>query len=247
MEKLRFLLIIGMAILGCSTSSVQKEQAALNLQIGTSHLAKGRYPQAMFYLLEAQKLSPDDPVISNNLGLVYFVKKEFNEALPYFQRAIKLDGTYTDAKNNCGRTLVELNRADEAITVLTDAIADVTYSTPEKAYANLGLAYIRKGNLQDAVKMLNKSIASNNKFCTGYNYYGQALFQMGKYSAASEAFENALQLCENRYDEAHYYSALSYFKNGQKEKAEGRFKEVIRLYPQSEFAGKAKDMLKTIK
>ena len=70
---------------------------------------------------------------------------------------------------------------------------------------------------------------------------------MQKYEAAIDSFDSALKLCNNNYDEAHYFSGLSYFKAGKPEKAEARLEEVIKLYPDSEYAAKAKDMLKLIR
>ena len=129
---------------------------------------------------------------------------------------------------------------------MTEVTKDLTYPAPEKAFVNLGLAEMRKGDLKEAANDFKKSLEANNRFCPGYNYYGQTLFQEQKYDDAIDSFETALKLCNNNYDEAHYYSALSYFKAGQREKAEARLEEVIKLYPESEYAAKAKTMLKII-
>ena len=49
--------------------------ARLHLQIGTSQLESGNYPQAIEELLKAEKLDSSDPVIQNNpkLSILIFI------------------------------------------------------------------------------------------------------------------------------------------------------------------------------
>ncbi|MDZ4676451.1 MAG: tetratricopeptide repeat protein [Oligoflexia bacterium] len=246
MIKKLLLALLFMGLISCSSSSLRKEQAQLHLKIGTSHLMKGHYPQALKVLLEAEKLDPEDPVIQNNLGLAYFVRKEYELALTHMNKALQLNPKYSDARNNLGRVYIELTRYDAAILELNTVTKDLTYPTPEKAYVNLGLAHLKKNDTNHALQSFKKAMEANNRFCPGHNYYGQALFQLQKYEAAADAFENALKLCNNNYDEAHYYTGLCYYKLGQREKAKARLEEVVKLYPDSEYSGKAKSMLKII-
>ena len=240
--------LTGFVILtGCSNLELQQDKAQLHLRIGTSLLIKGRYPQALTELLEAEKLDGSDPTIQNNLGLAYFVRKEYEQAEMHIKKALVLNPKYSDARNNLGRVYIEIARYDDAVRELLPVTKDLTYPTPEKAYVNLGLANLKKGDVATAQTMFKKSIEANSRFCPGYNYYGQSLFQQQKYESAIDAFDSALRLCDGNYDEAHYYSALCYFKIGEKEKAEARFQEVIKLYPESEYAAKSKAMLKIIR
>jgi type IV pilus assembly protein PilF len=249
-RKLKWGLFLGalVALLGgCSSAEDKRDEAQLHLRIGTAHLMKGHYPQALGELLEAESLDPNDAVIQNNLGLAYFVRKQFDEAEQHVSKALAINPRYSDAKNNLGRVYIELTRYDDAITVLNQVTRDLTYPSPEKAFVNLGLAYMKKGELNAALTTFKKSLEANNRFCPAYNYMGQTHFQQQKYQDAIDDFETALKLCNGNYDEAHYWSALSYYKAGQREKAQARLEEVIKLYPDSEYAPKAKSMLKIMR
>jgi len=241
---LSFTLIVSLG--GCSSTQEKKEQAELHLRIGTAHLTKGHYPQALQELLTAEELDPENEIIQNNLGLAYYVRNEFQLAEQHFKKAIAINPKYSDAKNNLGRVYTETGLYDSAVQVLTEVTKDLVYPTPEKAFVNLGLVHMKLSDYQAAKSDFQKAIEANNKFCTAYNYYGQSLFHLGQYELAQSAFDNALQLCKNNYDEAHYYSALNYYKMGLKEKAVARLNEVIHLYPSSEYSKKATDMLKLI-
>ena len=247
MTKLWILGLLALGVIGCSGAALRKEQAQYHLRIGTSYLVKGHYPQALSELIQAAQMDPDDPVIQNNLGLAYFVRKEYALAEDHVKKALEINPRYSEARNDLGRIYIELARYDEAIHELTAVTKDLTYTVPEKAFVNLGLAYMKKGDLTNAQNNFKKSLEANSHFCPAYNYYGQALFQLQKYEAAIDAFDSALKLCNNNYDEAHYFSGLSYYKAGQPEKAEARLEEVVKLYPDSEYADKAKNMLKIIR
>ena len=52
--------------------------------------AKERQGQAMEMLQKALELSPEDPAINYNIGLIYAKQKKFEQALPYAQKAYAL-------------------------------------------------------------------------------------------------------------------------------------------------------------
>lgn len=240
-------LVLAIAALGCAGATTQKDQAQLMLRHGTKQLIDNNYEQAFKTLKEAEELDREDPVIQNNLGLAYFVKKDFGEAEGRFKSALKLKPSYSDALNNLARVHIELTRYDEAIVELNNVTKDLSYPTVEKAYVNLGLAYLKKGNSALALNHFRRAIDANGKFCPAHNYYGQALFNLQKFDEALESFETALKLCNNNYDEARYYRALSYYKTGSAEKAETDFKTVVKLYPGTELAKKSERMLELLR
>jgi type IV pilus assembly protein PilF len=250
MIKSLLLCLVGMTLLSavsCSSGSLKKQQAQFHLRIGTGFLNQGRNPQALTELLTAEELDPDEPGIQNNLGLAYYARKEYPLAETHLKKAIALYPKFSDARNNLGRLYTDLGRYDEALSHLILVSRDLTYPAPEKAFLNLGLVYLRKGDFVLSQSNFKKSMQSNVHFCPAYNYYGQALFQQQKYTEAIDSFEQALSLCNNNYDEAHYYSALSYYKLGETDRAITRLEEVERRYPESEYAIKAKSMLKIIR
>ncbi len=238
-----------LSLTACADAEKQetKQKAILHFNIGVSDLESGRYPEALQQLLIANDMEPDNPLILNNLGLAYFVREKYAEAHQNIARALKLRPSYSDARNNLGRVLIEMGRTDDAIAELERVTKDLTYPSPEKAFANLGLAHMKKEEYQKAKKALAKAIQINREFCEAYNYYGQTLFRNQEFSKSSDIFDRALKICDRIPQEVHYFSALSYYKSGQFDKAIARFEEVIKNYPESEFAQKSESMLKIIK
>ncbi len=249
---IRFLLLFCLLLLGTSCSTFDKNdnahRAALHLQLGTSHLATGNYPGAMTELLRAEKLDPENPIVQNNLGLAYYVRNRFVEAEKHCRRAVELKSDYTEARNNLGRVLVELKKYDEAIRELKISVNDLTFVSPEKSYASLGLAYLKKNDFAQAQFNLAKSLEIQKQSCQNMTYYGQSLLGLKKYDSAAEAFDQAITICKtDKFDEPYYLSGLSYMRARQPERAIARLEEMMQLFPKSAYVAKAQTLLEILK
>ena len=207
---------------------------------------RGNYPLALSNLLEAVRLNPNNPEAQNNLGLAYYVRKKYDEALTHISKAIELDPTYTDAKNNRGRLYTDMGQYDKALKDLLEAKNDLTYTKGGKILSNLGYAYFQKGDYKKAQRTLAEA-ARTNRDCFSYNYYGRTLLNLKNYRLSSEVLDEAIRLCASiRFDEPHFFSGLSYYHLNQREEAESRFDEILKLYPDSQYAKQAKKMLQEL-
>lgn len=234
---------------GCASFfSENHDLAQMHLQVGTSQMQSGNYPQALSELLIAETMDGSDPFIQNNLGLAYFLRERVDLAEVHIRKALYLKGDYSDARNNLSRVLIERGKYEDAILQAQMVVLDLTFPNPEKPLVNLGTAYFKMGNFSEARKKFLKAIEYRRDNCLANSFYGRSLFELKEYKRASEALDRAVGFCQrSQFDEPHYYSALAYFELGQREKSEMRFEEMIKLYPQGKFVDKAKNMLETIR
>lgn len=116
----------------------------------------------------------------------------FGEAESYARAALKIKPDMRDAKNTLGVILVHQDRYDEAISVLKPLADDMVYATPEKAWGNLGWAYLLRGNNDEAIDALTRAIAVQPLFCVGYYRLGLAYEKKGELKLAREALSKAL-------------------------------------------------------
>ncbi len=220
----------------------------LHLGSGTALLSDGNFPQALSELMTAEILDPENPTIQNNLGLTYFFRERTDLAETHVRKALKLNPNYTDARNNLSRILIERGKYNEAILEARAAINDLTYTNPEKPLINLGVAQFKLAQFEISKKTFQKAIEIQRDNCLAQSYYGRSLFELRDFRRAAEALDRAVGFCQrSQFDEPHYYSALSYFELGLNEKAEARFEELLKLYPQGKYVDKTKTMLDTIK
>jgi len=72
------------------------------LGLGNANQLTSNWDDAHRAYTFARNLSPDDPRIYNNLGAVFFQRKQFNQAEAAYLRALKLSPDYVRVHHNLG-------------------------------------------------------------------------------------------------------------------------------------------------
>lgn len=238
-----------LSMLACGTFSGEDKNLAVKyLQVGSSQLESGSYPQALATLLKAESLDPENPVIQNNLGLAYFVRDHFDEAISHIQKAIEIKSDYSDAYNNIGKVYLEMGDHTNAIINLEKALSDLTYTSPEKPLVNLGTVYFKLKNYKRAEVYFEKALSLHRENCLAHTYLGRCFYEEKKYDKASLELDRATGFCQKSgFDEPQYYAGISYFELGSRDKAIARLENLIKLYPSGKYAEKARSMLEIMK
>jgi Tfp pilus assembly protein PilF len=223
-----------------------RKKASYHYQMGLSYLAEGNYTKALIDLTEAEKITPDDPVLLNYLGQAYYFKKRFDLAESKYLRAIELRPNYSEARNNLGATYLELQQWDNAIKQLTVVCNDIFYQNHDTAAMNLALAYFGKGDYVTALTLLRPVIAMNPRSPVARLNLGRVYFADDKNGLAIEEFKKSIELNGN-YAKAHYHLALAYLKGMDTVAAKAEFHEVIRINPDDELGQISREHLQMIK
>ena len=141
------------------------------------------YEAAIQILQEGLKLIDYDPDIWNYLGVAYWRKGDFDEALEAFGRSLSLDHNYSIAFNNIGsvylsKFLATKDRSDldPSIQNFEKAIElDPAYAS---AYNGLGAAYSQAGDIEGAIHSWEKAVEINPKL--GFSLYNLGLSYLRK-------------------------------------------------------------------
>lgn len=252
MRKILFLFSIVMTLsftLGCaSPQKINKKRAAeLKMEIGVSHLERNNLPLALKELLGALELDPENPMIHNNLGIVYYLREKYDLSIKYFSEAITLSPQFTEAKNNLARVYIGQKQYSKASRLLDEVIADLTYTNTQSAYFNYGLLYFNQGKFEQSKMYLSKILADNREDCMTQVYYGRSLMETNYTKLAADQLDKATQFCLlEKVDEAHFYSAIAYYRSGNKQKALARFEELVKIFPEGAHHAKSNEMIKLI-
>lgn len=218
------------------------------MRIGTAHFDNGDYPMALKELLEAEKLDPSNPLVQNNLGLTYFMRERYDLAEQSLRKALSLNKDYTDARNNLARVLIENGRHKDAQAELELVLKDLTYAGVSRAWVNMGLSRFAQKNWRGARDAFAKALTGARDDCVAQTYYGRSLFELAEYPRAAEALDRAVGFCQRQnYDEPHYFSALAWYRAGDRERAAARFEQITKVYPDGQYREKARAMLDLIK
>ncbi|MCX7674806.1 MAG: tetratricopeptide repeat protein [Bdellovibrionaceae bacterium] len=231
----------------CAHKAEKKEQAQLHLQLGTSLLESGQYPEALRALSEAHHLDPENPAILNNLALAYFYRGKPRSAVVYLERALALNSKDTEAMNNLGRILLELRQFDRAESLLKQATEDLMYSYPEKPHFNLGMLYLEKKDFSKSVQHLKQALHYKKDMPQAWLLLSRAYMAQRNFKAAAESADMAAaRLNYEDVHEALYLAGFNYQKAGHKDQAKQRLSELIRLYPQSPYKSEAQRLLQSM-
>lgn len=252
LSKTLFLLFFTMLVSCAHNEQKSQKQAKYLLEIGTSYLANGDSPQAIRHLRQSLVVDPENPVTYNNLALAYYFKQKYTLAEENLKIALKLEPKYTEAMNNYGRVLIELGQYQQAASILLKATNDLTYSMPEKSYSNLGYAYYKNKQYQDAYLNLKKSLSIRKNNCFTNTTYAHTLYAQKKYQTSADSFFRNIHLCENQKDlvqENKYNAALAFLQVNKYNQAVALLEEIQsdRSIENESWQKSAHDLLKTLK
>lgn len=79
------------------------DQAQAQLSFGIDMARRGLWREALFRFREAERLNPDHVGILNNMAVAFEATGEFEKALDYYQRALKVAPARRDLRNNYAR------------------------------------------------------------------------------------------------------------------------------------------------
>jgi tetratricopeptide (TPR) repeat protein len=158
-----------------------------------------------------------------NLGLNKVWAGHPDEAIGYFEQALRLDPDVADTHSGLGIALLQLGRTQEAVTHLEQALR----IDPDDADAhnNLGLALLQLGRTQEAIPHLEQALRIDPDDTDAHINLGNALFQAGKVSEAFSHYQEALRLNPE--------SALLHADLGVALEKSGRIPEAIEEYQQA--------------
>ncbi len=191
---------------GCGGAGPQDVKVAqAEYQLGNDAFHKQRYREALGHVsnaLEHDEQNEEAAYLGAMVMLVFCANDEhstdcrYDEAERYLRMALKADPEMRDAVNALGVVLVHRKRYDEAATLLKPLAADILYRSPEKAWGNLGWAYLEAGKTNLAIDALKRSVASQPLFCVGHYRLGLAYEKRKEFSAARQALTRAVTIEE---------------------------------------------------
>jgi type IV pilus biogenesis/stability protein PilW len=206
-----FSLLFSLLIYGCPASSQRDiKNSRIAYDLGCDYLSKNQGRAAFEQYVKAVELDPEFADGHNALGLAYFGMKEYDKAIKHIKTAIKLNPNVPDYYNNLGRVYTEMGRYNEAIENFKKAISFLVYATPHFAHANLGWAYYKNGQIDEAFKELNVAIEMSPNFCLAYRMLGIIYMEMSQPIDALRNFNKYREFCP---EEPEPYYMIAEIKN----------------------------------
>jgi len=170
-------------------------------QLGWGYNEEGSYNEAIDALKKEDKAGSADKARNNfELGYAYKGLKKYEEALPYFNKAIELDADYTLAYKERGNAYYKLKIYDKVLDDFNKYEALVTRDITDAGY------YYSRGwtendleKYADAVKSLKKCVALDDSYTDGFSELGFSYYKLELNDNALENYRIAMALDATDY------------------------------------------------
>ena len=146
--------------------------------------------------LDIATLNPRDGDAQYQLGLIYQLRHQYDEAKRRFARAVEIDPREADPVFQLGRIALEEERLNDAIELLTRAGALDDKCCSHEVWRDLGVAYFKSSRFEEARAALAKFVERRSYDPEGLYWYGKSLLALGKTEEARQQFEQCREAVE---------------------------------------------------
>jgi len=153
---------------------------------------------------------------------------KFEAAIPYYQRALRLDPSNTDTYVSLGVALQHLGRMEEAAQQYTEALR-LKPGLPQ-ARNDLGVVLAQQGRLEAAIEQFTLTVRIRPEYAEAHYNMAMTLMQEGRTNEAVPHLEAAIRI-DPGYAEAHYGLGIALERRGQTEKAIAEYERALSLQP----------------
>jgi type IV pilus assembly protein PilF len=211
--------------------------------VGEAYLSGGNLIIALRELKKAEALNPDDHITQFDLGLVYYYRDQYDQAIEYLQRAIQLKPDYAPAINTLGNTYSSMGQWDKAIETYQKIIDDPFYGTPHFALSNMGVAYYQKKDYAQAEHYFREALKLKPDFVNALAGLGTMYIDQGRYDEAVVKLERAVKK-DPGVGKLHFELGRAYRGQGKAVQARAEFAKAVQLSPDTPLAAEAQKELK---
>ncbi len=203
------------------------------VQLGGAYLQKAREMGDLSYYLRAEEalrkaleLEPSSVSAMNLMGALAMGGHQFQEALEWAERSLKLDPRNANAYGILGDAQTELGQYEAAFgnyQTMVDLKPDLS------SYARVAYARERMGDVEGAIEAMQMAVAAGpakgEATAWALVQLGNLYFNIGRLDEAAEHYESALRAFDSHY--------LALAGLGKTRAAQTRYDEAIKLYEQA--------------
>lgn len=240
-------LVACMCTVACSSAEVERQQRAekadFHYRLANGYFHTNGIDMAIRELITALEVDPLHADSRYLYGFLLFGRKRFEEAAEHFRKALQAKPDFYAARNILGATYIELERYYDAIATLEPLTREPRYTTPYHAYNNLGLAYLKQGDVRNADKNFKMSVFVNPKFCQGYRNLAMVAMAQRDYAGAVEQMTEATNRCP-KYAELHLQRGEALEADRKFDDADAAFKKCAELAGETPIGRRCKARLR---
>lgn len=183
---------------GCASQSPREESsndpADAYTRLGAAYLEQDNLPRAISALDRALEIRPEHAEALQAMAIAYQRQGDDELAERYFQRALRIDGDFTRARNNYAAFLFDQGRTEEACQQLEQASRDSSYPNRAQLFANLGQCRYDLGDVEAARQSLARAQAIDARSPRSYLMLAEIEHEQGRHDRAWDQLQAYLRL-----------------------------------------------------
>jgi type IV pilus assembly protein PilF len=176
-------------ITGVTEEVVQKQ-----LELGIGYLRQRSYQRAKDNLNRALDLDPKNAEVHEAFGLLFQLEGEYELAEKHFADAVRFGPDNAKVRNSFGAFLFSQQRFPEAIEQLSKASENRFYPNRPAVFQNLGLAYLRVGDKENADYAFTRAIQLNPDQARALLELASIRYEQRNYVEARELYRRHTRL-----------------------------------------------------
>ena len=143
--------------------------------------------------LEISTLNPADASAHYNLGLIYQQRRQYEEALACFNRAVEIDPEEIDAHYQLGRIAREQGRLTDAIRHFDSVVRRAPQHSQNEIWREIGNTYFQAAQYDDARTAFERFLATRPSDAEGRYRYGLTLYSLGRGEEAANEMRAVIE------------------------------------------------------
>ncbi len=207
---------------------IDKESVSGRLALAGILVKQGDAEKAAKMLSDVIELEPENLIAHNLLGKVSLAEKNFEKAESEFTKMIELRSDTFEGHFNMARMKFAQGDFDKCIEHCKKALQ--TRPVDVRIHNILGMAYMRKGLIKDAVFEFNKIIDINSDFVPAFLNLANINIAAKKPDIAALLYKAALKVKPDTV-EARFGLGSSYALMGKYSESVTEFESIIKEYP----------------
>ncbi|MDC0598390.1 type IV pilus biogenesis/stability protein PilW [Gammaproteobacteria bacterium] len=161
--------LLSLFVMGCVTETTggfnveASEDRALQdyLQLSRGYLAQGDLLNTRRHLNNAINIDDDNSDVHGVWGLLYAREGDVDLADASFKRALRIDSSNSQVRNNYAAFLYSNTRYEDAYEQLERVVTDTEYQARPQAFENMGLAALQMNELDYAEVAFSRALQLN--------------------------------------------------------------------------------------
>jgi type IV pilus assembly protein PilF len=212
---------------------------------GLVFMQQKRFEKAIERFTLADEATPGNATVYNMIGLCYMSLDQYDKALESFDLALATIPGFTDARNNRGTTYLALGQYRLAEVDYIAVLSDSTYPHRWKVFYNLGMTYLRRGQIGAAEENFTKAVTAPKPVFEAYLRLAEIAQSQGRIDSALGLLEEAKLKYPDRLEGLLAYGRLLVVVD-RGDEAKSILTDVVNSAPDSEMATEARALLESL-